>query len=80
MTNNRESFRYRTLRKAKIQLGGGGAIDCVVYDISTKGAGLELAKPAKIPKEFILFIREQNARFHCRVVWQAGNRISVQYL
>jgi hypothetical protein len=46
-----------------------------------KCAALELAELADLPDEFILFlfIKEQNARFHCRIVWQNGNRIGVQY-
>jgi len=79
MNDNRGSFRYRTHREGKILLGKGNTINCIVRDISTKGAGLELATAATIPDEFILYIPQQNQRFHCRVVWRKENKIGVQY-
>jgi len=79
MSNSRGSFRYRTRREAKIVLSNGNKITCVVHDISTKGAGLELAAAATLPDEFVLYIPQQSQQFHCRITWRKDNKIGVQY-
>jgi PilZ domain len=78
MTDSRSTFRYRTHRPASIILPGGGSISCVVHDISTKGARLEVAALAKVPDDFFLLIRGE--RFRCHRIWQKDNMIGVQYL
>jgi len=79
MVDNRSAFRYKTSRPAKIMLDDGNRIECIVRDISTKGARLELTAPTKTPDQFVLFIRGQNQRFHCNVVWRNENVMGVRY-
>jgi PilZ domain len=79
MADFRASFRYQTLRSARIVLNDGGIIDCVVRDVSTKGARLEIAEATKIPEQFTLLIRGQGERFRCHRVWQKGNMVGVEY-
>jgi hypothetical protein len=78
MVENRNSFRYRTSRPAKIILIGGGTITCMVRDLSTRGARLELPEPTKLPEEFFLLIGGD--RFRCRPVWQDEKIVGVQYV
>jgi hypothetical protein len=58
MSESRSIFRYRTQRPAKIFLKDGSAIECVVRDLSTKGARLDVADEAKVPDDdFFLIIK-----------------------
>ena len=80
MSESRSIFRYRTHRPAKIFLKDGSAIECLVRDLSTKGARLEVADDAKVPDDFFLIIKGSSERFRCSRVWQIGTIIGVQYL
>jgi hypothetical protein len=80
MSEFRTAFRYRTHRPALIVLDGGGKIECLVRDLSTKGARLEVAGSEKIPSDFFLLIRGQSDRFRCHLVWQSEGFIGVQYV
>lgn len=80
MSESRSVFRYRTQRPAKIFLKDGSAVECLVRDLSTKGARLEVADDAKVPDGFFLIIKGSSERFRCRRVWQTGTIIGVEYL
>ena len=80
MSEYRRVFRYRTHRPAKIFVNDGGAIECQVRDLSTKGARLEVAEEVKVPDEFYLIIKGSSERFRCRRVWQIGTIVGVEYL
>jgi PilZ domain len=79
MSESRSVFRYRTQRPAKIFPKDGGAIECQVRDLSTKGARLEVAEEAKVPDDFFLIIKGSSERFRCHRVWQIGTIIGVEY-
>jgi hypothetical protein len=80
MSESRSVFRYRTFRPAKIFPSEGRAIDCLVRDLSTKGARLEVADPDQVPENFFLLVEGSSERFRCLRIWQIGNIIGVQYL
>ena len=80
MSESRNVFRYKTHRSAKILPDNGRAIECLVRDLSTKGARLEVADPDQVPEHFFLLIQGSSERFRCRRVWQIETIIGVQYL
>lgn len=80
VTENRKTFRFRTNRLAKIFPNAGGAIECLVRDMSTWGARLEVEDPEQVPKEFFLRIQGLSDKFRCHVIWRIENVIGVQYL
>jgi len=57
----------------------GGAIDCVVRNISDTGAALDVASPLGIPAEFNLLLSGTRAHQRCRVVWRQEKRIGVTF-
>jgi hypothetical protein len=77
LENNRAAARQRTLKAGTIEFSGG-AIDCVIRNISETGAALEVASPLGIPTEFNLLI-SGNAKRPCRVVWVKDKRIGVAF-
>lgn len=78
LANNRAAPRQRILKAGSIEFSGG-AIDCVVRNISETGAALEVASPVGIPPEFNLVMSGNIAKRSCRVVWVRDKRIGVAF-
>lgn len=78
MVETRKSPRYRALKAATIG-EGSDAIPCVVRDLSTTGAAIEIEGHIGIPDTFVLVVREDDLRLSCRVVWRRDYRIGVVF-
>jgi hypothetical protein len=77
MDNKRAVDRRRILKPAKMTFNGG-AVDCVVRNISETGAALEVESPVGIPENFVLSRGDEISR-PCRVVWRKATRIGVRF-
>ena len=81
MVQDRIAPRYRVNKPATIDYGGD-KYPCMVRDISSTGAALELSGLAQIvrcAKAFTLLIPEDRLRLSCRVVWQRDYRVGVAF-
>lgn len=78
MIETRRAPRYRVSKAASIGYGPQ-AIHCIVRDLSTTGAAIQIEDQAGIPEQFILFVSEDGLRLSCRVVWRRGYRIGVTF-
>lgn len=78
LENNRAAPRHRILKSGSISFDGG-AIDCLVRNISATGAALEVASPVGIPDTFTLLISGEHAGHRCRVAWRSDKRIGVAF-
>ena len=76
--NKRASPRKRVLKAGTIEFGGG-AITCMVRNMSDTGAMLEVATPVGIPDHFTLVLQANKHRMPCRVVWRKEKRIGVVF-
>jgi hypothetical protein len=66
--------RYRVLKGAHIAFKSHGAvIDCVVRNLSDRGACLKVESPIGIPDTFDLVLDHASVR-HCRVTWRSRGR------
>jgi hypothetical protein len=79
MNEKRSAPRLRTLKGGTISLGGGGAIDCTIRNLTSTGANLEVASPVGIPDDLTLVIRSDQSQHSCRVVCRKQNRIGVAF-
>lgn len=79
MDELRATPRYKTNRPAKISLAGGGTVACMIRDLSTLGARIELGEPIKLPDKFVLAIDSMGVRHHCHVAWRAANVLGVYF-
>ncbi len=70
--------RQRVFKAGTIEFGGV-AVDCTIRNISTIGAGLEVASPLGIPHEITLTIRACDERRHGYIVWRSEKRIGVAF-
>jgi len=58
---------------------GKTVIGCVVHNISSSGAMLELTS-SYLPKRFVLSNHVKNTKVVCKVVWQCGRLAGVEFL
>ena len=76
----RREPRHRTFKSGHIAFNRAGTIDCRVRNLSTLGAGLEVASQVGIPDEFQLLVEHGNVNQRCRVVWRTPTRMGVEFL
>jgi hypothetical protein len=78
MVETRCAPRYRVLKPATIG-SGKNAINCIVRDLSTSGASIEVESQINIPESFVIFVTEDDLHLSCRVVWRKDYRIGVSF-
>jgi hypothetical protein len=78
MVETRRARRYRVTKPAQIEYGSD-KLTCMLRDISTTGAGLEVPDPVIIPEKFTLVLAEDGLKLPCTVVRRAGFRIGVAF-
>jgi hypothetical protein len=67
---------------AAIVYGLTNSVGCIVENISTHGACLEVLSPASsvtIPKEFVLFRPSTRSIRNCKVIWRSFQRVGVEF-
>jgi hypothetical protein len=79
MIEKRAAPRHRVLKHGTLAFGGGGGIDCMVRNISSSGARLDIATPVGLPATFTLVIQTDQFMRRCRPVWSNDNRIGVAF-
>ena len=66
--------------RATIVFGGGRTkLDCIIRDLSTGGAKLEVASVKSIPQSFDLIVPRHRPH-HCQVRWRALKELGVQFV
>jgi len=70
--------RHRVLKAATIEFGGG-AINCMVRNMSNSGAALDVACSVGIPDLFTLILQADGHHTPCHVVWRKERRIGVAF-
>jgi hypothetical protein len=78
MIENRAAPRHRVLKRGSITFNGGG-IDCTVRNLSSSGAGLDVASPVGLPQSFTLVIEADHFMRRCHPVWRSEKRIGVAF-
>jgi len=79
MIEKRAAPRHRVLKQGMLAFGGGGGIDCMVRNISSTGARLDVASPVGLPPTFTLVIQTDRFLRRCRPVWSNDNHIGVAF-
>src|SRR5262245_5735766 len=79
MSERRRTVRERRLIAGKIELGLAGQVRCMVRNLSSTGALLELGGPTDLPDKFDLVVLSNLKQRSCEVVWRRGNRFGVAF-
>jgi PilZ domain len=78
MDEKRTVERHRLLKAGTIEFGGG-AITCMVRNMSNAGAALDVASPLGVPDHFTLVFDSDGLHMPCHVVWRRLKRIGVVF-
>jgi hypothetical protein len=71
--------RRRVLKGARIAFNDHATtMDCVVRNLSDRGACLNVESPIGIPDSFDLLVDDASVR-HCRVTWRRATQIGVAF-
>lgn len=72
--------RQRTLKSARIVIDPNAPVlDCIVRNLSPRGA-LLLVPSLAVPDRFDLVFTASRARYTCKVVWRAPDRVGVEFI
>ena len=79
MIERRTAQRHRVLKQGTLAFSGGGSTECVVRNISSNGARVDIASPVGLPESFTLVITADHFMRHCHAVWNSNLRIGVAF-
>ena len=81
MPDRRQSARDKVIYGGVAEIGEGGvARDCVVRNISERGAHIEFSNALKLPKEQMsLTIARKGRSFLAKVIWWRDNFVGVAF-
>ena len=81
MRDRRESVRDKVIYGGVAEIGERGVTrDCVVRNISEKGASIEFSNVIKLPKEKMsLTIARKGRSFLAKIVWWRDNFVGVAF-
>jgi hypothetical protein len=68
--------RHRTLKAGTIEFNGGG-LSCMVRNMSSSGAALDVISPVGIPERFTLVVLADGRHLPCHVVWRKEKRAAL---
>ena len=79
MQERRQVQRVRTLKSGHVVIDTKTpALECIVRNLSPRGALLMVSSLAGIPESFELLL-ESKRRHPCRVIWRGENRLGVEF-
>ncbi len=71
--------RHRVLKQGRLAFDGGGAVDCMVRNMSDTGARVEVVSPVGLPGAFTLVIPSDRFTRRCHAVWSHDKRIGIAF-
>jgi hypothetical protein len=79
MQDSRKFTRTRVLKGAKILLDESAVIDCVVQDLTNRGAGLQVPNACGLPETLDLTLDHGHSIRPSRLVWRKLNKAGVEF-
>ncbi|HET7804919.1 MAG TPA: PilZ domain-containing protein [Pseudolabrys sp.] len=78
--DKRKARRHRLRRNAWVMLEADQRCECVITNISDRGAHINVADSHALPDSFILLLAENGAtRRRCRVIWRKPREIGIKF-
>jgi PilZ domain-containing protein len=79
MRERRKCPRLRTLKSAKLVLEKSKVLDCVVRDLTTSGARIEITNTIDLPQDLEVSFDSAGSR-PCRLVWRTMSAAGLEFL
>lgn len=80
MNERRQSARLKTFKGGMIIYGTAPPVECLIRNLSTNGACLEIGSDGLLPDQFTLLIKPEMVKRNCHMVWRKGHRVGVQFI
>ena len=80
MFERRKSVRSRVLKAAKLILGASTPIDCVVHNLTSAGARIQIANSVDLPDDFGLTFDAGISIRPCRIAWRSVTETGVRFV
>jgi hypothetical protein len=78
MSEQRQDLRNKTFLKGLITFSTGATtVECLVRELSTSAARLELSDAVSLPEKFSLFIPRKNKNYHATLVCRRNGAAEV---
>ncbi len=80
--DDRRGASRRSKVRAAITLFDGplSPIPCVLINLSTGGARLNVMSPSDLPDAFLLTVETEQLKLKCQVVWRKGDEVGVKFV
>jgi hypothetical protein len=80
MPDRRQCVRDKVLYGGVAEINeSGSTMDCVVRDISERGACVEFDRAAGLPEELNLTITRKGRSFLARLIWRQANKVGLAF-
>ena len=80
MDEKRTSPRLRSFLKGRVVFNGGQtSLECLIRDVSSAGARLELSASITLPDRFELYLPHRDTTSKVHVQWRRGSQIGVAF-
>src|ERR687893_740516 len=80
MSDKRSTPRLRSFLKGRVLFNGGqNSLDCLIRDISSAGARLELSASITLPDRFDLYLPHRDTTCKVHVQWRRGSQIGIAF-
>jgi hypothetical protein len=80
VAERRKSTRSRVLKSAKLVVARSSIIDCVVRNLTNKGARIQIANTVELPKDFEMTFDGGYSIRQCRLVWRTVTETGVEFV
>jgi hypothetical protein len=79
IVEKRASSRHRVLKQGLLAFDHGGGVDCIVRNLSSNGARIDIVSPVGLPEVFTLVIEADQFKRRCHAVWSSDKQIGVVF-
>jgi len=78
MIERRALPRQKTFIKGRLYFNNRlNSTDCIIRDVTEKGARLEVPESVAIPDAFELYVPNRHEQFQARIEWRRGGTVGV---
>jgi hypothetical protein len=80
MIERRALVRHKTFIKGRIYFNNRlSSLDCIVRDVSERGARLQVPESVAVPDAFELFLPNKDEHYRAQARWRRGDQIGVSW-
>ena len=80
MDDKRSSPRLRSFLKGRVLFNGGqNSLECLIRDLSSAGARLELSASVTLPDRFDLYLPHRDETCKVHIQWRRGSQLGVAF-